>query len=660
LLERQDPLAAGARLGSESEGDLRGWEWRFLSALSRGDEESVLPISPLPVLDAAFVGNGRQLVTALSDGTVQLHGLPAGSVPVRKLGGGGATNQMARIAVSRDTERLAVVHFDLQTTNTVLHVIERAGWGELSRFTVAGAVANLAFSADGSHLVLAVMRRAATRLETEIVEVGLDGSGRTSRVSLPSSQRLNVPVFSPDGSRFAYANDDGTLSVRGVAAGSPVIRLRGHDFEPGWVQLVTGLEFSPDGRFLVSGGVDKTARLWDLRQGTATVVLQGHSDAVLATTFSPDGRRVATSSRDRTVRIWDVATGHQIGLLRSRDSVSGGLAYSPNGNTLVSVCAVGEVRFWNVPSAVTRSVPPAEVPAGSLWAELLPDGLHWWSSTPQMEWSLHRLGDPNPMARIADTNLASLRAKTYHPATHRLAYYSRNGLLTLQDLNTGKRRTFDAGRTNPVATVRFSPDGRLLAIGLGAWFMSGTEGTNHLQVWDVEAGRLVREFSGAAEIPVFSPDNRWLASSDSGGRVQLNDVLRGGSRLLGRHSTQVPGLAFSADSTELASGCTDGSIKLWSVASASELATLESQTSGTLSVAFSPDATRLFAGSLDGVVQVWDLKSRLRLASLHGHRKGVTSLAFRDADTLVSGGLDEIRAWHADPQPHGTQERARM
>jgi hypothetical protein len=199
----------------------------------------------------------------------------------------------------------------------------------------------------------------------------------------------------------------------------------------------------------------------------------------------------------------------------------------------------------------------------------------------------------------------------------------------------------------------------LLAVGLGVWYLAGPGTTNHLQVWDVAGGRILREFEGASEIPVFSPDNRWMASADSGGRVQLNDVVRGGSRLLGKHSSQVPGLAFSADSSQLASGSTDGSIKLWSVASASELATLESQTSGTLSVAFGPDGNRLFAGSLDGVVQVWDLNSRLRLASLHGHRKGVTSIAFRDPDTLVTGGLDEIRAWHADPQVRAIQEPAR-
>jgi WD40 repeat protein len=184
--------------------------------------------------------------------------------------------------------------------------------------------------------------------------------------------------------------------------------------------------------------------------------------------------------------------------------------------------------------------------------------------------------------------------------------------------------------------------------------------TNRIQVWDVESGRVIQNFVGAAEIHVFSPDNRWLASSDSHGKVQLNDLSRGGTRLLGAHRSQVPGLAFSPDSSELASACTDGTIKLWNVRSGAEVATLETQTSGVLCVVYSPAGDRLLCGSLDGALQIWDARARLRLATFHRHSKGITSLAFRDADTLVSGGLDAIRIWQADPQPRPVGDGAAM
>jgi WD40 repeat protein len=468
---------------------------------------------------------------------------------------------------------------------------------------------------------------------------------------LPGTIRLSLPTFNADATRVAFARDDASLEVRDVEGREPALPLAGHGFEPGWVQLITGFEFFPDGRRMVSAGVDKTARIWDLKTGRELAVLRGHSDVVQGLAVSTDNRWVATSSRDRTVRIWDASTGALAGTLRSRDSVPIGLLFTPDGSSLISILSNGDTRFWSVRTAIERTLPAAELDKGILWAEQLQDGLHWWSATPDQKWELHRIGVPAPIVRISDTNLANLRSCTFHPGTQRLAYVSTDGTVTVQSLANGTVRRWNSGASNPIATARFSTDGRLLAVGLGSSLQRLGSATNQVQVWDVEDGRVVQNFFGAAEIHAFSPDNRWLASSDSHGKVQLNDLSRGVTRVLGSHRTQVPGLAFSPDSTELASACTDGTIKLWNVRSGVEVATLETQTSGVLCVAYSPGGDRLISGSLDGALQVWDARARLRLATFHRHGKGITSLAFRDADTLVSGGLDAIRIWQAEPQP---------
>lgn len=75
------------------------------------------------------------------------------------------------------------------------------------------------------------------------------------------------------------------------------VLLRGHDGQ---------IALSPDGRTVVTGSSDKTARLWDAETGQQLEVLSGHEDMVLSVRFSPDGRNVVTASSDRTVRIWPV------------------------------------------------------------------------------------------------------------------------------------------------------------------------------------------------------------------------------------------------------------------------------------------------------------------------------------------------------------------
>ena len=74
----------------------------------------------------------------------------------------------------------------------------------------------------------------------------------------------------------------------------------------GWVHSVA---FSPDGRQVLTGSADKTARLWDAQTGQELRRFEGHTEPVFSVAFSPDGRQVLTGSRDKTARLWDAQTG---------------------------------------------------------------------------------------------------------------------------------------------------------------------------------------------------------------------------------------------------------------------------------------------------------------------------------------------------------------
>ena len=67
---------------------------------------------------------------------------------------------------------------------------------------------------------------------------------------------------------------------------------------------VSGLAFSPDGRRLVSGSYDNTAKVWVLETGRELLTLKGHSGSVSSVAFSSDGTLVATGGRDGNVIIW--------------------------------------------------------------------------------------------------------------------------------------------------------------------------------------------------------------------------------------------------------------------------------------------------------------------------------------------------------------------
>jgi WD40 repeat protein len=67
-----------------------------------------------------------------------------------------------------------------------------------------------------------------------------------------------------------------------------------------------GVAFSPDSRWLASGGADGAVRVWEIASGRQRFMLTGHSDAVWSVAFSPDERLLASVSSDQTVRLWDI------------------------------------------------------------------------------------------------------------------------------------------------------------------------------------------------------------------------------------------------------------------------------------------------------------------------------------------------------------------
>src|SRR5206468_689825 len=77
--------------------------------------------------------------------------------------------------------------------------------------------------------------------------------------------------------------------------------------------LVQAVAFSPDGKTVLTGSCDRTARLWETATGNPLGPPLQHQGLVQAVAFSPDGKTVLTGSGDKTARLWETATGNPLG-----------------------------------------------------------------------------------------------------------------------------------------------------------------------------------------------------------------------------------------------------------------------------------------------------------------------------------------------------------
>ncbi|THH17761.1 hypothetical protein EW146_g3118 [Bondarzewia mesenterica] len=200
-------------------------------------------------------------------------------------------------------------------------------------------------------------------------------------------------------------------------------------------------------------------------------------------------------------------------------------------------------------------------------------------------------------------------------------------------------------RDNPVYSIAFSPDGKLIAS--GSWDKA-------VRVWAAETGEITAALTGHNDdvfSVAFSPDGKRIVSGSRDHTVRVWDAKTGHatSRPFSGHDYIVHSAAFSPDGKSVASGSFDKTIRLWDAETGEVKSSPFTVQSEVHSIAFSPDGKSIASGSWDKLVRVWNIKTG-EAEVVGAHAREVTSVAFSpDGKYIASGSVDAtVRVWNTE------------
>jgi WD40 repeat protein len=495
----------------------RGAQCRALAFAPDGKRLLLASITPSSVSkDGISFGNGSKLVVACID------------VLKREIVAELSQEVDRHVTLGPDGETIGVEN----AGHDAIHIKHLPSGKE--RCVIPASKSQAAFLPDGKSLLTLDMSGQATLWDT--------ASGKKIREldgTLVTSEK-RILGFSSDGKTIA-AVDGPFIALWNAQDGKRLNRANAHE------AAITCIAYTPDGKLLASGSLDKTVRLWNVASAEHIRLIATHGEAVTSLAFSADGTKLASSTHFGVTRVSQVADGKTIAEFAGPQKGARSLTFSADGKTLFAG-GVSEILAWNLETRKetvrldtgNKAAVMAVAQAGAL---ALTSELSFRRRFRDDEQEEERLQLWDPMKKLPTTSI-SLRHEDHGWIRCEVAAFSPdNRIVASSQISEyqGIRPYYGGVRLQlwerasgkpirllgPVLTpfLAFSPDSRILAVGgeghAGHLFYGYGSG---IDFWDTLTGRKLATLPQTARCVQFSPDGLQLAIGGNDHAVHILDA----------------------------------------------------------------------------------------------------------------------------------------
>lgn len=408
--------------------------------------------------------------------------------------------------------------------------------------------------------------------------------------------------FSNDGQLVAVAGSEGLVRIWDWASGELL-----HELASG-LGFVMALKFVPGSPLLAAAGADGAIRLWNSDTGILQKCLLGHRARVHELIWvAAHGHRqepmLVSGGIDRELRFWDLSNGN---CLRTNQGFSNGvwsLALTSDGRRLVSGHEDGTVSWWDTVSR--EYLYSFKAHEACIWYIALSGQERWiatasddcteavWDNEERRQVFRWRCPDPY------------IRTLTFGKDDQFLATNGEGGSLCLWNTQTWGQQVVPTPHHAPISAVACLPPNPKW--GDCVWITGSFDGS--VQVVhhnDLATPRLLRRQGMPAHVILHHPTTKTLVIGCSDGSIELWRLdTEQPYAVLQAHTGVLETIAVHPHHPIIASGGSDKAIRIWNLNSGKCEGTYLGDSLNVTCLQFLPNGTSLVSGSADGTIRLW-------------------------------------------------------